>query len=255
MARRTTTTTPTSTSTATDNDQLLARIEQLEQLLSRHGVDVPEPETSHVDLWFLLDRSGSMQSIASDVVGGFDAFIAEPRRQPGTATMSFVQFDDHDPHERVFTALPIDRVRSIAGRFQPRGSTPLYDAIGLLLDRIERHVARGNHPADQLVVVFTDGQENASRHWTAQGINARVADLRAAGYTFVFLGANQDSYATTRDLAMARGSTANFAASPAGVREAHRALSENVSAYRAKRRELRLEDESRFWDEAGKPRT
>lgn len=250
MARSTTT--PTSASPSTPSaDSLIARIEHLERLLSQHGIDAQE--ATNVDMWFLLDRSGSMQSIASDVVGGFDAFFAEQRQQPGTATVTFVQFDDHDPHERVFTALPIDRVRSIAGRFDPRGSTPLYDAIGLLLDRVERHVARGNHPADQLVVIFTDGMENASQHWTAQRINARIADLRAAGWTFVFLGANQDSYATTGDLAMARGSTSNFVANPAGVARAYDRLSANVSAYRQKQRRDRVVDESRFWDEAGKP--
>ncbi|MGE0305028.1 MAG: VWA domain-containing protein [Acidimicrobiia bacterium] len=235
------------------NEELLARIEQLEHLLSQPGIDVPQQEFSHVDMWFLLDRSGSMQSIATDVVGGFDAFFAEQRQQPGTATVTFVQFDDHDPHERVFTAKPIDKVGSVAGRFHPRGSTPLFDAIGLLLDRAERHVARGNHPADQLVVIFTDGMENASRHWTAQQINARIADLRAAGWTFVFLGANQDSYATTRDLAMAGGSTSNFEATSAGVAMAYDRLSANVSAYRSKPRMRRVADESRFWDEAGKP--
>lgn len=234
-------------------EELLARIEQLEQLLSKQGVDTIEQHTSHVDMWFLLDRSGSMQSIATDVIGGFDSFFAEQRRQPGTATVTLVQFDDHDPHERVFTAKPIDQVQSIAGRFQPRGSTPLYDAIGLLLDRAERHVARGHHPADQLVVIFTDGLENASRHWTAQRINARIADLRSAGWTFVFLGANQDSYATTRDLAMAAGSTSNFAANPVGVAMAYECLSANVSAFRSKPRKRRIADESSFWEEAGKP--
>lgn len=245
------------------NADLLARIEQLEQLLTQQGTHVtdagvaddgaPDDAVSNVDMWFLLDRSGSMQSIATDVVGGFDAFFADQRAQPGTATVTFVQFDDQDPHERVFTAKPIGTVRSIAGRFQPRGCTPLFDAIGLLLDRAERHVARGNHPADQLVVIFTDGMENASRHWTAQQINTRIAGLRAAGWTFVFLGANQDSYATTRDLAMAGGSTSNFEANPAGVAMAYDLLSANVSAYRSKPRRTRVADEARFWDEAGKP--
>lgn len=236
-----------------DDHDLLARIEQLEHLLNQQGINVPDTEPSHVDMWFLLDRSGSMQSIATDVIGGFDAFFAEQRTQPGTATVTFVQFDDHNPHERVFTAKPINEVRSIAGRFQPRGGTPLFDAIGLLLDRAERHVARGNHPADQLVVIFTDGMENSSRHWTAQQINARIADLRTAGWTFVFLGANQDSYATTRDLAMAAGSTTNFDATDDGVVRAYAALSANVSAYRSKPRQRRVVDEGNFWNEAGKP--
>jgi hypothetical protein len=55
-------------------------------------------------------------------------------------------------------------------RFEPRGAKPLLDAIALLLDRAEAHLRHsGADPADQLMVIFTAGHENASRHWTADG--------------------------------------------------------------------------------------
>jgi len=69
----------------------------------------------------------------------------------------------------------------------------------------------------------------------------------------VFLGANQDSYATTHDLAMAPGSVSNFEATPAGVAAACAALSANESGFRSKPRAARIADESRFWETAGKP--
>lgn len=229
--------------------ELLARIEELERLLAGNtttpaaaGVDA-----SHVDIWFLLDRSGSMASIADDVVGGFDAFFAEQRTLPGTANVTLVQFDGQDPHDVLVDARPVDRVGSLAGRFVPRGNTPLYDAIGRLLARAERHVARGGDPADQLVVIFTDGAENASREWTAEQVNARIAALRATGWTFVFLGANQDSYATGARLAMAGGSTANFAAAPAGVAASYRGLNRAVGEFRTKGRARRIADADEFW--------
>jgi Mg-chelatase subunit ChlD len=54
---------------------------------------------------------------------------------------------------------PIAQVPSVGDLFRPRGMTPLYDAIALLLDRAERH---SGDDADQLVVILTDGHENAS---------------------------------------------------------------------------------------------
>lgn len=226
------------------NEELLARIEDLERRLAQqHSKHSPG-----ADIWFLLDRSGSMSSIAADVTAGFDMFFAEQRAQEGTATVTLIQFDDHDPHDVLVDAAPLTTVRSIRGRFEPRGCTPLYDAIAKLLDRAERRLARlGSEPADQLVVIFTDGLENASREWDAQRINARIADLRVAGWTFVFLGANQDSYATGAQMAMAAGSTANFAASPASVAASYRGLSRSVGEFRRKDRARRLAEADDFW--------
>jgi len=232
------------------NDELLARIEELERRLAQQPTPAGSPasDSPGADIWFLLDRSGSMASIAPDVVRGFDTFFAEQRAQEGDATVTLIQFDDQDPHDVLVDARPLRRVRSIKSRFEPRGCTPLYDAIGRLLDRAERRLARhGGHPADQLVVIFTDGLENASRDWDAQKINARIADLRKAGWTFVFLGANQDSYATGDQLAMAAGSTANFAPSAAGVAASYRGLSRSVGEFRSKERDRRFAEADEFW--------
>lgn len=237
-------TTPTSDATTAE---LLARIEELERRLAQQGATATPGEAGTADIWFLLDRSGSMQSIAADVVRGFDGFFAEQRRVEGSARVTVVQFDDRDPHDVLVDAEPLHLVRSLSGRFQPRGNTPLYDAIAALLDRAERHVAAGAHPADQLMVILTDGMENASREWNAQRINSRIAGLRAAGWTFVFLGANQDSYAVGAQMAMAAGNVANFAPSPAGVAAGYGGLSRATAEFRTKSRAQRSADVDEFW--------
>ena len=140
----------------TDVNELLARIAKLEALLAQQSV----ADTSRADIWYLLDRSGSMDVIAEYVVQGYDEFIAEQRKEKGEATMTLVQFDGEDIHEVVFDARPLAEVKSIAGRFEPRGATPLHDAIALLLDRAEAHLRHSDaDPANQLVVIFTDGHE------------------------------------------------------------------------------------------------
>jgi Mg-chelatase subunit ChlD len=225
-------------------NDLLARIAKLEALLARQSV----ADTSLADIWYLLDRSGSMAAIAEYVVQGYDEFIAEQRKVQGQATMTLIQFDGEDIHEVVFDAKPLVEVKSIAGRFEPRGVTPLHDAIALLLDRAEAHLKHsGADPADQLVVIFTDGRENASRRWTAPAIFERIEGLRKAGWTFVFAGANQDSYATGSAIGMVEGNTSNFTASQTSVLATHRGLTRSVREWRSKSRSSRLADADDFW--------
>lgn len=227
-----------------DVNELLSRIAKLEALLAQQSV----ADTSRAAIWYLLDRSGSMGAIAEYVMQGYDEFIAEQRKEAGEATMTLVQFDGEDLHDILIDAEPLDRVRSIAGRFLPRGMTPLYDAIAVMLDRAEAHVKHSvGEPADQLVVIMTDGLENASRHWTAPAVFERIARLRNSGWTFVFLGANQDSYATGSAMGVAEGNTSNFTASPTSVLATHRGLTRSVREWRGKSRSTRLADADDFW--------
>ena len=212
---------------------------------NNHQPPTIEAEPNRADIWFLLDRSGSMASIADDVVGGFNTFFAEQKAQPGEAIVSIIQFDTNDPQEMLVNRRPIADVAPLRpGSFQPRGGTPLLDALGALLDRAE---AIAEHDADQLVVVLTDGHENASHRWTRDGLFGRIAKLTARGWTFVFLGANQDSYAEASDLGMAAGNTSNFLASPAGVHAAFAGTSRATSEWRGKPRIDRLQDQNEFW--------
>lgn len=230
--------------TDTDVNELLARIAKLEALLTQQS----EANTCRADIWYLLDRSGSMAAIAEYVVQGYDEFVAEQRKEKGEATMTLVQFDGEEIHDLVFDARPLADVKSIADRFEPRGATPLYDAIARLLDRAEAHLRKsGADPADQLVVIFTDGHENASRRWTAPATFERIEGLRKAGWTFVFAGANQDSYATGSAIGLVEGNTTNFTASATSVLATHRGLTRSVREWRGKSRSTRLADADHFW--------
>ena len=185
-----------------------------------------------------------MASIADDVLMGFDRFFAEQRTIAADATVTIVQFDDEQPHDVIVDARPLDAVTSIRDRFAPRGLTPLYDATALLLDRAEAH--RGD-PADQLVVILTDGLENASREWSRDGLFRRISKLRKKGWTFVFLGANQDSYAAGSQLAMPSGNVSNFRPDAAGVAAMTDGLNRTVGEWRGKSRRERRRDGDQFW--------
>src|SRR6476620_7328202 len=123
---------------------------------------------NETDVTVILDRSGSMEAIASDVIGGFNQFLAEQQRHPGDCRLTLVQFDDR--YEVLYLARPIaDAARLTADTFEPRGSTALLDAIGRTIDATGARLAalpEAERPNRVLLAIVTDGQENASVHYT-----------------------------------------------------------------------------------------
>ena len=144
-------------------------------------------------LYFLLDRSGSMQSIREDTIGGFDAFIAEQRTQPGDCRVTLAQFDDR--YDVVYADLPIAEVPGL--QLQPRGTTALLDAIGrLVTDAGERLAAlpEADRPGTVIVGIMTDGHENASKEWSHAAVKSLIQQqTQTYGWEFLYMGADQDA--------------------------------------------------------------
>jgi len=200
--------------------------------------NTPVP-TAH--LYVLLDRSGSMQAIADDVVGGFNHLLAEQQADGADARMTLVQFDSQDPEEIVADAVPVlEMVPLDAATFVPRGGTPLLDATGRIIARASAHAAQlaaeGSPAEDITVVTVTDGQENQSRELSLEQVRAMIGAKQATGWTFAFLSAGLDAYGEAARMGHDARSTQAFAASPAGARAAWSSTSE---AMRRKRGYLR----------------
>ncbi len=152
---------------------------------------------THVAL--LLDRSGSMAPLVSDVIGGVNQFLTEQRSQGNDVRVSIVQFDSNDPQEVKVWGAPIAEITDLSSQdFQPRGGTPLLDATGLLIGRVkvdaQSRVAAGLAAEDIVFVTVTDGEENQSREFTLAQVKALVEAQTAAGWTFVFLSAGLNAY-------------------------------------------------------------
>lgn len=188
-------------------------------------------EGAHI--YFVLDRSGSMASIAGDVVGGFNAFVTEQRALPGRLRMTLLQFDSQDPHEVVFAGRDIMEVPLLGpDDFRPRSATPLFDALGHAIELAEEQASA--RPEERVVLVtFSDGAENASRRHTRSAVFDRIAAKQREGWAFVFLGANQDSYAAGGGLGFGAKNTQNFAFDSAGTRVAFQAVSEATKSMRS----------------------
>ena len=172
------------------------------------------------DITFVLDRSGSMQSIKSATIESFNGFVQSQRAGDGTAQLSLVQFDDH--YEPNYLAIPIDQTPELNEvTYVPRASTALLDAIGrtvqLTGERL-RDMPENERPGTVVFVTLTDGYENASREYTLQRVNDMICEQRDKySWQFIFLGANQDAIATAAKMGMGAGQSMTFAASPSGT--------------------------------------
>lgn len=174
-------------------------------------------------IFFLLDRSGSMEMTRDDTIGGFNAFVSDQRALNPDALMTLWQFD----HEVLvsYTNKPLSEVPLLdRSTFQPRGSTHLLDTIGEAL--------KSNPVAEPpIVVIFTDGQENGSHKFNKAGIKEMVEQKTSEGWTFVYLGANQDAFAEAGSMGIAPACTMNYdgARTPEAFTRLSAALSSQAS--------------------------
>jgi Mg-chelatase subunit ChlD len=210
--------------------------------------------TPNLHIYFVLDRSGSMQSIASDVIGGFNAYVKQQQADGADALMTLVQFDSTDPHEVLANAVPINEIKQLdLSVFVPRGSTPLFDAMGRVLNEAisrEAQLVGAEKPAESIVfVTFTDGGENASREFTRETVFNLVKGKEKDGWTFVYMGANQDAYATGGDMGMSHMNSSNFVPDDIGTKLAFEDLARSTSTRRSKLRTGEVFASGAFFEE------
>ena len=199
----------------------------------------PAPKTTHIVV--LLDRSGSMENIAADVVGGYNTFIRDQREAGADATVTLVQFDSQDPHEVVYESLTIADVPKLTSKtFIPRGGTPLFDATGKLVARIREQRALDTRPTneqpDVVFVTITDGEENESTEFTLQQLRQLTANCENEGWTFVYLSAGIDAYGDAGDLGVNSGRARAFKADKGGADAMFSNLSSSMLTLRDKKR-------------------
>lgn len=188
---------------------------------------------SHIFL--LLDRSGSMHGLERDVVGGTNKFLQEQRDLPGHCTITIAQFDNQYDTLREFEDLK--KVKDLARHdFQPRGSTALLDAITRIVNETGERLSdmkEEDRPSKVIGVIYTDGQENASLNATADTVASLIKQQREVySWEFVYLGANQDSFAIAHAYGMNAQLAQNFAATSQGLAGATAYASNTVKSLR-----------------------
>lgn len=189
------------------------------------------------ELVFVLDRSGSMAGLESDTIGGFNAMLEKQKKEDGVAYVTTVLFDTR--FDRIHDRLKIADVPAMTEKdYIPGGCTALLDAVG----DIVRHIA-GIHkyarsedvPEKTIVVITTDGLENASRRYSLEQIKALIEhEQEKYGWEFLFLGANIDAVETANSIGISSARTANFVADSQGLDLSFEAVGSAIHAVRCR---------------------
>jgi uncharacterized protein YegL len=186
---------------------------------------------------FVVDRSGSMVSIANDIIGGYNKFISDQKAlKHGTCDVSFYQFDTL--YETVYENTPIDFVKDLdKNTFVPRGGTALLDAVGTTIKNVGNHLGNlqeSERPEKVLVVIITDGEENSSHTYTWDQVKKSVEhQTNIYNWQFTYIGANQNAWTVGANLGIAAGASMTYAANSIGTKGAFDSLSSNTATYRS----------------------
>ena len=188
------------------------------------------------ELVFILDRSGSMSGLEEDTIGGFNSLLTKQKAQSGDCTVTTVLFDN--AYELLHDRIPLAGVGAIGARdYFVRGSTALLDAIGRTVDKIanvQRQTAESERAEKVLVVIITDGMENASREYRYDRVREMIERQQKAGWEFLFLGANIDAIQTASAFGIGADRAVNYRPDGVGTRLNYDVVSEAVGSVRAR---------------------
>lgn len=144
----------------------------------------------------IVDRSGSMESIKKEAIGGFNNFLELQQKVEGKANMTLAQFDDQ--YELLYNGVDVQDVSKYTdATYVPRGMTALLDAVGKTINSISARMAtmKDEEKAKKVLVsILTDGYENASKEYKLDQVKKLVEEKRALGWEFIFIGAGLDKF-------------------------------------------------------------
>lgn len=184
-------------------------------------------------LLFIIDRSGSMGMIKDDMEGGINGVLEEQKKLPGEVTVDVAYFDNVLSYDEKFLSLA-----SASIEIKPRGMTALHDAIvsstttfGAALSQLPEE----DRPGTVLVIIVTDGYENASREAKITDVkNVITQQQDVYGWQFLFLGANQDAVETGASFGLAKGASMTYAATRGGTMDASNFIAHTITSARTR---------------------
>ena len=209
-------------------------------------------KATSMDLVLILDKSGSMYGLEKDTIGGFNSMLDKQRQSDLPVKVTAVMFNN--AVSTIYERTDLDKVKNITDKeYTPQGTTALLDAVGnttdkeytpqgttALLDAVGNTLsqmktlpdidAKGNKV---LVVITTDGKENASKEWTYPKVKALISELQEKNFEFVFLGANIDAAAAAQNIGIKKENAVKYRNTQSGVKANFRAVNAMVADYAA----------------------
>jgi len=194
--------------------------------------------TKKVELCFVLDETGSMGSIRTDTIGSFNTFLEEQKALKADVTFSLTLFSltsTEDTYRKPYSSVRLVDIKPLTEEtYRPRGTTPLLDAVGGTIDGLGVRLADMSElerPDQVVMVILTDGLENASKEYTLEQVKEKITHQRDVyKWEFVFLGSGIDAFDAAGNLGISAQFTAAVSHDTIGTRAAYRYASATVSA-------------------------
>lgn len=188
----------------------------------------PQVRKDIANLFFILDKSGSMNTMRQQAITGFNSYIASQRALPGETRLTFVQFNDK--REVVYTAQNVREVPELDTlSYVPNGYTALNDSVGFVLSE---NLATCSPDETNIIAILTDGAENASKEYSLEQVKDLLAQAEAKGWEILFLGANMSKAEVVSTYGISASNVSAFAATQKGVSDAFTSLGATTTAYR-----------------------
>lgn len=187
---------------------------------------------TNLEIAFILDESGSMRDLWQETINGYNKTLEEQKGKEGKALVTTIAFNEfsriiHDGED-------IEKVRPITKEdYSPSGCTALYDAIGTTIEKVATR-QKENKSDKTMIVIITDGMENASIEYTGKAIKNLINAKEEQGWEFLFLGANIDSIQTAGDIGIKRDNAVDYKPDREGLEVVYKCLSRSVSKMRTK---------------------
>jgi len=198
-------------------------------------VETKSSQVDYTHIICILDRSGSMGSIIGDAIGGFNEYINKQKQLPGKATVTTVLFDDY--YDVIYNNVDIKEVENITRDvWSPRGTTALNDAIGKTINSEMiniKKLAKKDRPNKVLVVIVTDGHENASREYKGSDIKTMITEQEKNDWQFIYIGADQDAFSVGTNLGFSGGNTLKYSNTSIGNQTMFASVSDATAKYRS----------------------
>ena len=187
------------------------------------------------EIIFILDRSGSMEGLEADTIGGFNSMMRKQASEPGDALVSTLLFDNDV--EVIHDRLNIKDVPEITSKeYYVRGCTALLDAVGGAIKHISmihKYARKEDIPEKTLFIITTDGMENASRLYSYEDVRSMVEHQKSKhGWEFIFLGANIDAVAEASRYGIDSSMAVNYNCDSEGVGISFKVMEDVVRSYR-----------------------
>ena len=187
------------------------------------------------EIVFILDRSGSMNGLEADTIGGFNSMIEKQKKETGEALVSTILFDN--AAEVIHDRVSLKDIRELTSRdYCVKGCTALLDAVGGAIHHIgniHKYARPEDVPEHTLFIITTDGMENASRRYSSMEVKKMITRQKEKyGWEFLFLGANIDAVETAAGFGIGADRAVNYRADSQGTQLNYEVLGDAVSAVR-----------------------